>query len=88
MQNKKKLLQDLTGERVTIYTVEKEFTGALRKFDNEFSVANTTNTVIIKPADIVDFKRLSALPIIFVHNHFPFSSGLLDHGLLHNPWGQ
>ncbi len=76
MPTKQKLLQNLKGEKVTIYTVEKEFTGTLREFDNEFSIATTTSysteIVRIKASDIVDVKRLSTMPVIFVHNHFAF----------------
>jgi hypothetical protein len=76
MPNKRQLLQDLKGEKVTIYTVEKEFTGTLRKFGSEFSVSHfTTNSaeiITITPRDIVDIKRLSMRPIIFMHNHFSF----------------
>jgi hypothetical protein len=76
MPTKRQLLQNLKGEKVTIYTIEKEFTGTLRKLDNEFTVAHTTahsmEVVTILPSDIVDVKRLSTMPVIFVHNHFAF----------------
>ena len=72
MPNKRQLLQEIKGEKVTIYSVEKEFTGVLRKFHNEFSISNATDIVRIKPADIVDVKRLSTMPVIFVYNHFNF----------------
>ena len=76
MPTKKQLLQNLKGEKVIIYTVEKEFTGTLRKFGNEFSVANANSQSLeiikIHPSDIVDVKRLSTMPVIFVRNHFAF----------------
>ena len=76
MTTKRQLLKNLKGEKVTIYTVEKEITGVLRKFGNEYSISkitpNTTETVKILASDIVDFKRISAKPILFVHNHFNF----------------
>jgi len=72
MTTKRQLLQGLKGERVTIYTVEKEFTGVLREFDNEFSISNAKDTVRIKPGDIANVKRLSMMPVIFVRNHFSF----------------
>ena len=76
MPNKRQLLQDLKGEKVTIYTVEKEFTGTLRKLGSEFTVAhftaNTSEIITITPRDIIDVKRLSVMPVIFMHNHFNF----------------
>jgi hypothetical protein len=76
MPTKSQLLKNLKGEQVTIYTVEKEFTGTLRKFGSEYSIAHitshTSEIIKIKPSDIVDVKRLSTMPIIFVHNHFAF----------------
>jgi hypothetical protein len=76
MPNKRQLLQDLKGEKVTIYTVEKEFTGILRKLGTDFSVAwagpSTFEIIRLQPKDIIDVKRLSTMPVIFVHNHFVF----------------
>ena len=76
MPNKRQLLQELKGEKVTIYTVEKEFTGVLKKFGSEFIVSCATSrsmdSVILKPSDIADVKRISAMPVIFVYNHFNF----------------
>jgi len=76
MPNKRQLLQELKGEKVTIYTVEKEFTGRLIKLGNDFIVSRTTShsidKVIIKPNDIADVKMISILPVIFVYNHFNF----------------
>ncbi len=45
MTTKKQLLQNLEGERVIIYTVEKEFSGILRADENEFTVSNHKDTV-------------------------------------------
>ena len=74
MLTKRQLLQDLKGEKVTIYTVEKEFTGTLRENDNEFSIchvsSHSTSIIRIMPSDIVDVKKLSAMPVIFMLNHF------------------
>jgi len=74
MPNKSQLLQELKGERVTIYTVEKEFTGVLREFENEYSVCNVTSRsmeiITIDPVHIADIKRLSLRPVIFMYNHF------------------
>ena len=76
MLTKRQLLQDLKGEKVTIYTVEKEFTGTLRENDNEFSIchvsSHSTDIVRIVPSDIVNIKRLSVMPVIFMRNHFNF----------------
>ncbi len=72
MTSKRQLLKNLTGVKVTIYTVEKEFTGTLREDDNEFIVSTHKDTVRLTPSDIVDMKRLSTMPLLFVHNHFPF----------------
>ncbi len=73
MTNTKKLLQNLKGERVTIYTVEKQFTGMLDETGNEFLVSNQSEYLKLHPKDIIDIKELcSNVNIIFVKNHFPF----------------
>ena len=73
MTNTKKLLQNLTGERVTIYTVEKQFTGILDQTGNEFHVSNQSEYLKLHPKDIINIKELcSNVNIIFVKNHFPF----------------
>lgn len=76
MPNKKQQLNQLKGEQVAVYSIEKEFTGVLQKKGNEFSIVNksTGSSYIlnIKPSDIVDMKRISTMPVIFVRNHFEF----------------
>ncbi len=73
MSNKTQQLQDLKGEKVTIYTVEKQFTGMLDEAGTEFLVSNQTDSLKLQPKDIIDIKSLcSNANIIFVKNHFPF----------------
>jgi hypothetical protein len=73
MPNKKQQLQDLKGEKVTIYTIEKQFTGILDEAGTEFHVSNQTDSLKLQPEDIIDIKSLcSSTNIIFVNNQFPF----------------
>jgi hypothetical protein len=73
MANKKQLLQDLKGEKVTIYTVEKQFTGILDETGNEFLVSNQSDSLKLLPEQVINIKSLcSSANIIFVYNHFPF----------------
>lgn len=67
------LLQELKGERVTIYTVEKQFTGILDEFAPGFSVSNEREFVALKPTDVINIKSLCGdTNIIFVKGHFNF----------------
>lgn len=73
MPNKQQLLHELNGERVTIYTLEKQFTGMLDRTGNEFLVSNQSDTLRLKPDDVIHIKSLcNSANIIFVKNHFPF----------------
>ena len=73
MSNKKQLLQDLKGEKVTIYTIEKQFTGMLDETGTEFLVSNKSDSLKLQAEDVINIKLLCGnANISFVHNHFPF----------------
>ncbi|HTA81306.1 MAG TPA: hypothetical protein VK783_00100 [Bacteroidia bacterium] len=73
MTNKKQELQGLKGEKVTIYTVENQFTGILDETGTEFLISNGSDFLKLKPEQVINIKSLcSSANIIFVYNHFPF----------------
>ena len=73
MPNNKQQLQELKGERVTIYTIEKQFTGMLDETGCDFLVSNQSDTLKLQPKDIINIKSLcGSTNLIFVKNHFPF----------------
>lgn len=73
MTNKKQLLQGLKGEKVTIYTVEKQFTGILDESGAEFLVSNATDFLTVSPEQVINIKSLCGnANIIFIKGHLPF----------------
>jgi hypothetical protein len=73
MTNKEQLLQDLIGEKVTIYTVEKQFTGILDETGTEFLISNGNDFLKLSPEQVINIKSLcSSANLIFVEGHFPF----------------